>query len=299
MFNIDGSIDIFKAVQSGEVTRGVIPFENSTNGSVIFTLDLLADRQNSYTSLSICDEIYLDVHHYLLGHPSKSKTSALLEDERSRSSTPTQAIPNPLKPRARPTTNLKHIKRIYSHPQAFGQCEVFLDAYLKGVERIDTTSTSKAAEEVKNDHTGTSASISSKIAADVQKLSVLAEGIEDRADNTTRFFVLKKGHDTPVSSNHREQSTAKSKSLVTFTVHHDSPGALADVLDCFKKHQLNLTSINNRPSRIVPFQYIFLLEFEGSKFHDPTGAVKEALECLDNVAQKARWWGSWTDRLKR
>ena len=90
-------------------------------------------------------------------------------------------------------SSLDKIQRIYSHPQAFGQCELFLGAYLKGIERIDVTSTSKAAELVKADTTGTSAAIASEAASVVHKLDMLASGIEDTTDNTTRFFVLRKG----------------------------------------------------------------------------------------------------------
>jgi prephenate dehydratase len=86
---------------------------------------------------------------------------------------------------------------------------------------------------------------------------------------------------------------------VSFTVDHRSPGALADVLDCFKRYKLNLTSINSRPSRIIPFQYIFFVEFEGSKLDDLEGTVNEALRSLDKVAKSWRWLGSWEDKLRR
>ncbi|OBT67309.1 hypothetical protein VE03_02765 [Pseudogymnoascus sp. 23342-1-I1] len=286
--------DIFEAVQSGTVSRGVVPFENSTNGSVVFTLDLFADRELSYPDLSVCGEIYQDVHHCLLGHKSNS-----LQQETDGASTPTPAVPQPLKPRTKPLSSLDRIQRIYSHPQAFGQCELFLGAYLKGIERIDVTSTSKAAELVKEDTTGTSAAIASEAASVVHKLDVLARGIEDTTDNTTRFFVLRKGieNDKVDDAGLFAQAGAHEKSLVSFTVDHKSPGALADALDSFKKHQLNLTSINSRPSRIRPFQYIFFVEFEGSKLHDPEGVVKGAFELLDKAVQSWRWLGSWTDQL--
>ncbi|OBT98967.1 prephenate dehydratase [Pseudogymnoascus verrucosus] len=286
--------DIFEAVQSGTASRGVVPFENSTNGSVVFTLDLFADRELSYPDISVCGEIYQDVHHCLLGHKSSS-----LPQDTDGSSTPTPAVPKPLKPRTKPLSSLDKIQRIYSHPQAFGQCELFLGAYLKGIERIDVTSTSKAAELVKADTTGTSAAIASEAASVAHKLDVLARNIEDTVDNTTRFFVLRKGleNDKVDDAGLFTQAGAHEKSLVSFTVDHKSPGALADALDSFKKYQLNLTSINSRPSKIRPFQYIFFVEFEGSKLHDPQGVVKGAFELLDKAAQSWRWLGSWTDQL--
>ena len=93
--------------------RGVVPFENSTNGSVVFTLDLLCDRLRAHPRVHVTAETYLDVHHCLL---------------------------------ARADQNIKDITRLYSHPQAFGQCELWLKSTLKGVERVDVSSTSRAAQ---------------------------------------------------------------------------------------------------------------------------------------------------------
>jgi prephenate dehydratase len=284
------------------VSWGVVPFENSTNGSVVFTLDLFADRANQFPDISVCGEAYLDVNHYLLGHlPVNADSNSNESPELSRSSTPTPQVPDPQKPRSRPLSSLKHIEKIYSHPQAFGQCEIFLGAYLKGIERIDVSSTSKAAELVKADSTGTSAAIASKVAAKVHGLTLLAKGIEDREDNTTRFFILRKGLDTLQNEDASQVKKGRpaTKSLVSFTVDHRSPGALADVLHCFKQYKLNLTSINSRPSRIIPFQYIFFVEFEGSKLDDPEGTVNEALKRVGKVAESYRWLGSWEDKLRK
>ncbi|KAH8683019.1 Prephenate dehydratase-domain-containing protein [Tricladium varicosporioides] len=285
--------DVFKAVQLGEAELGVVPFENSTNGAVIFTLELLADRHDLYSGITVCGEAYLDVSHYLLGRiPPQAATYN--SPELSGASTPTVSIPTPLQPRAKPLSSLRHIERIYTHPQAWGQCEIFLAAYLKGIERIDVSSTSRAAEIVKEDTSGTSAAIASSLAAKIHGLSVLAKGIEDREDNTTRFFILRKGVDEAART-----SKAKSKSLISFTIDHRSPGALAQVLDCFRGYALNLTSINSRPTKVIPFQYIFFVEFEGSKLNDPSGRVKGALECVEKLVQSWRWLGSWEDKLVR
>lgn len=273
--------DIFDTTQAGHATYGIVPFENSTNGSVVFTLDHFADRQSVYGDLSVCAEIYLDVHHCFLGHL-------------------------PL------NASLAHIKHIYSHPQAFGQCTKFLTTHLHGIETIDVSSTSRAAELVKADKSGESAAISSAMAADLTGLHVLARDIEDREDNTTRFFVLRRGLtsegscipgiiETRKSRGGDEKGNegkglsllSRTKSLVSFTVPHRSPGALADVLECFRRGGLNLTSINSRPSLNEPFQYVFFVEFEGHKFQDPDGRVKGVLESVGKVAQSWRWLGSW------
>lgn len=283
--------DVFDAVQSGQAARGVVPFENSTNGAVIFTLELLADRSSLLPDISVCGEAYLDVRHYLLGRKAP-RTGIADSPEVSGTCTPTNSTPNPLEPRSGPLSSLKHIQRIYTHPQAFGQCEVFLGTYLKGIERIDVSSTSKAAEKVEADTTGTSAAIASRLAAEVHGLDILAKGIEDREDNTTRFFILRKGIDEAA-----RRTEAPTKSLVSFTVDHRSPGALADVLDCFRRYKLNLTSINSRPTTVVPFRYIFFVEFEGSWLKDPEGRVEGALGSLKQFTQTWRWLGSW-DRMR-
>ncbi|KAK6866149.1 Prephenate dehydratase [Apiospora arundinis] len=350
--------DVFDTTQSGRATYGVVPFENSTNGSVVFTLDHFADRQGLYPDLSVCAEIYLDVHHCLLGRsppddgksegaassitgtaPSEQQqqqqpklmsshtfgpssanflsTAAASGNESTPTGqrTPTPSDPAPQDPRSRPLVPLTRIERIYSHPQAFGQCTRFLSAYLKGVETIDVSSTSRAAELVRDDPTGTSAAISSAAAARLlasQGVEVLAYNIEDREDNTTRFFVLRSGTDRDApgpdeipadglassssSSVTQEQQQPKTKSLLSFTVPHTAPGALADVLSCFRAAGLNLTSIASRPSLEAPFQYVFFVEFEGHLSADPEGKVARVLEQVSQVARSSRWLGSWVNQ---
>ena len=285
-------------MQSGSSTYGVVPFENSTNGSVVYTLDLFADRQLQYPDVLVCGELFLNVHHHLLGYPS-----GLPQDDNSMSgdSTPTSKIPSPSKPKTHPITSLRHVKRIYSHPQAFGQCEAFLTTYLRGVERQEVSSTSKAAEIVSQDTTRSTAAISSKVAAQVHGLGTLAKGIEDRDDNTTRFFVLCRGPDGLLPPDSEQPKTGRNedpwKTLVAFTINHQSPGALADALMVFKTNDLNLTSINSRPSRISPWHYIFFVEFEGKKEVSGVGKVSEALEQLKATTEGCRWHGSWRNRM--
>ncbi|KAI0597653.1 Prephenate dehydratase-domain-containing protein [Biscogniauxia sp. FL1348] len=356
--------DIFDTTQSGRATYGVVPFENSTNGSVVFTLDHFADRSGLYPDLNVCREIYLDVHHCIVGyiHPSSTSSSPLTtatapsipsqtqlpQDNLSSSSpsqsgqcTPTARDPHPSVPRSRPLHSLRHIQRLYSHPQAFGQCAQFLATYLRGVETIDASSTSRAAELVKAEAeaeaakssanggnpagvVAAAAAISSSMAAELLGLDILARDVEDRADNTTRFFVLRKGSTTAyppppslplptatstTTSTSEEDAKddddailARTKTLVSFTVPHRSPGALADVLECFRAAGLNLTSIASRPSLAPgdePFQYVFFAECEGHRLDDPAGRVGAALARVAAVARQWRWLGSWTNERPR
>ncbi|KAF6807311.1 prephenate dehydratase [Colletotrichum sojae] len=288
--------DIFEVVQAGEVAFGVVPVENSTNGSVLFTLDNFADRNGLYPDISVCGEIYLDVHHFLVGRrPPRALDDAAGPGDGSGACTPTASDPNPLKPRTKPLCSLKHVQRLYSHPQAWGQCVAFLQTYLKGIEAIDVSSTSRAAEIVAADETGTSAAISSEIAAHMHGINVLARSIEDREDNTTRFFIIRKGLEGQMPD-HCERKRDRTKSMVSFTVPHEAPGALAGVLECFRRFGLNLTSINSRPSLTEPFNYVFFVEFEGHRLQDPDGRVKGALEGVAQVAENWRWLGSWEDQ---
>ncbi|KAJ4392010.1 prephenate dehydratase [Gnomoniopsis smithogilvyi] len=307
--------DVFDAVQSGAAEVGVVPFENSTHGVVNMTLDNLADRAQTYADLSVCGEVYLDVHHFLLGYKRQQSpsTPSLQQQQQQQQQhlnavgtsgteeatgtlTPTQNNPNPLRPRAKPLAPLDHVQRVLSHPQAFGQTNAFLSTYLRGVDCVDVSSTSKAAEMASRDETGATAAIAGEIAAEMFGLDVLARCIEDRDDNTTRFFVLRRrerGEGDGEGNDDGGEAGKGHKSLVSFTVPHSSPGALAGVLDVFRKYGLNLTSINSLPSLIQPFQYLFFVEFEGSRHHDPEGSVKSALEEVDKVAQGWRWLGSW------
>ncbi len=294
-------IDIFDAVQSDAASYGVVPFENSTHGIVTFTLDNLGDRTNSYPGMNVCGEVYLDVHHFLLG----------------RKNPDAQPIPAPSDSKAVPLADLSHVKQLYSQPQGFGQTTKFVGTYLRGVGTIDATSTSRAAELAAADPTGTSAAIAGEANAELNGLDVLARCIEDRDDNKTRFFVIRKdapgGEPLPPLPPHLERTrnepsavpssvsvegnVERYKSLVSFTVPHHAPGALADVLDCFKRSGLNLTSINSMPSQVAPFQYLFFIEFRGSRFDDPTGQVKKALESVGEAALGWRFLGSWVNQM--
>ena len=299
--------DVFRAVQSGSADRGVVPLENSTNGAVVYTLDLLADAEHQFSNITVCAETYIRVHHCLIGHMTANEN---VEDVSRR---PSQQLPDTNvssqdQPWSELASPLGHIAKVYSHPQVWGQCEQFLSRHLKGVERIDTSSTSKAAEIAAQDAGGHSAAISSSAAADLHNLQYLARNIEDSRDNCTRFFVLKKANASPSSSSGKpasqggdsdEDGLRSHKSLVSLSVGHENPGSLADCLSVFKSHNLNLTSINARPSRKKNWQYVFLVEIKGRRLESGDGAVNAALCELDRVAMSKRWLGSWENGLER
>ncbi|KAK5109460.1 hypothetical protein LTR62_007020 [Meristemomyces frigidus] len=293
--------NVFAAVQSGTVSQGVVPFENSTNGSVVFTLDLFVDLAGRYPDILVSGEVYLPVHHCLFGR------AVVGDNPHNEKITSAPA----------PACDLKAIKTLYSHPQAWSQCSIFLSTHFDGTERRNATSTSQAAEIVAEDPSDTSAAISGRVAGELNGLDLLAENIEDKAGNSTRFFVLRKQSDAIASTHGQTRNDldeARYKTLVSFAVAYAETGTLADCLAVFKKyastwrsydkhsdtedrHNLNLTSINSRPSNESAWQYIFLVEFIGRKLPNGDGAVNLALKELGQVAQSWRWLGSWENAL--
>ncbi|PFH59870.1 hypothetical protein XA68_11762 [Ophiocordyceps unilateralis] len=281
--------DVFDNVQLRQAPLGVVPFENSSNGCVVETFDNFADRDGQYRDIVVQGEIYIDINHCLLGKKTPVDADAVGNTDQS----PTEAAPESQ------NADFRHIQQLYSHPQALGQCRRFISANLSGAELHPVSSTSRAAEMVAQSGDNTSAAISSKLAASVYDLDALAETIQDRKDNTTRFLVIGNLQNPVQDASAAIQSLfaganapSGSKSLVSFTVPHGSPGALADVLCCFNEHSLNLTSINSRPSLLAPFQYVFFVELEGHRYDDD-GRVERALDKISRVAQGSRWLGSW------
>ncbi|KAJ4367108.1 prephenate dehydratase [Neocucurbitaria cava] len=299
--------DVFAAVQNGDAFRGVVPFENSSNGSVVFTLDLFADLHGKYSDILVCGESYVAVKHCLLGYAHSTEQNLT-----NRAAAPSHPDNASAKSMARPLSDLSNVKRLYSHPQAWGQCKAFLNTYVKHAERHDVSSTSKAAELVAQDKTGESAALSSIIAADMFGLDVLAKTINDRVENTTRFLVIRrKDSSTPPGSIPPSPSISNTtavapnggkqgnwKTLITFTVDHANPGALAHCLSAFEKFGLNLTSINTRPSGVENWNYVFFVELKGRKEDgEEDGKVNGALKELEKVCRGYRWLGSWENRL--
>lgn len=284
-------VDVFETVRLGKAALGIFPLENSSNGAVLKSLELLADRQNRYQNLKICQEVYLDISHFLLGRyrsENLDHSPTLLETR-----TPDLFSLSSPTLRSGPLSRLKHITRIYSHPQVWGQCENFLSAYLNNIECIDVDSTSKAAQLAAEDVTGTSAAIASRLASKVYGLRILAEEIEDDTSNMTRFLVLHKEYVVKAGLSER------TKTMITFHINQETPGALTLAMKCFAIYSLNLTSISSRPSNILPFRYIFFVEFQGSTYNDPQYKVKNALNELRSHVQNLKCLGSWDDELQR
>ncbi|MBZ2188163.1 prephenate dehydratase [Alcanivorax sp. JB21] len=166
-----GAIDeVFREVESGTAHYGVVPVENSTEGVVNHTLDSFMD-----SSLKICGEVELRIHHHLLVGEN---------------------------------TQEKSISRIYSHQQTLAQCRKWLDAHMPHVERIAVSSNAQAARRLKDEWNA--AAIAGETAAEIYGLKVLRKNVEDRPDNTTRFIIIGR-RETPPSGQDKTSMLVRMK----------------------------------------------------------------------------------------
>jgi chorismate mutase/prephenate dehydratase len=175
---------------------------------------------------------------------------------------------------------LADVRRVASGPQPLAQCRGWLDRNLAGAERVETASTAAAARLAAGD--ASIAAIGSAIAAEVYGLRIVESAIEDRSDNTTRFLVISRDAE-PAPSEHDLTS-------VLFTLRQDEPGALHHLLEPFARFGVNLTSIQLRPLKSKPWEYLFFLDVEG---HRSQPEVRSALEGAAQVALSHRVLGSF------
>ena len=176
--------------------------------------------------------------------------------------------------------SLDRIARICSHPQSLAQCRAWLDQYLPNVERVPVASNAEGARRAR-DEEGTAA-IAGQTAAEVYGLKVLAAEIEDRADNSTRFFVIGRKLSEPSGS---DRTT-----LLLSVGHTDAPGALFRLLEPFAQHEVSMTRIESRPSHRRKWDYVFFIDIEG---HANDERVAKALQALEKRASLFRVLGSY------
>ena len=221
---------IFQHVQNGDSDYGVVAIENSIEGVVNSTMDMLLE-----SNLHICGEIYLNISHNLFAN-----------------------------------CKMDEIERVYSHPQGIAQCRIWLGQNLPNAETLEVSSTSKGVELASKEKR--SAAIGSMIAGQMYGVDILARGIEDKHDNTTRFLIISR---TPV-----EKSSNDRTSLILFL--KNVPGALYKALIPFQEAEINLTRIESRPTKKENWQYMFYIDFEGHASDPKVLGVLEKLKenCL-------------------
>ncbi|MDI4636052.1 MULTISPECIES: prephenate dehydratase [Halomonadaceae] len=225
--------EVFREVEAGAVNYGVVPVENSTEGVVNHTLDSFMD-----SSMRICGEVVLRIHHHLLVSSN---------------------------------TRRDKVSRVYSHPQSFAQCRKWLDAHYPHAERVPVSSNAEAAKLVKTEWH--SAAIAGDMAAKLYGLEKIAETIEDRPDNSTRFLII---------GNQDVPSSGEDKTSIVVAM-RNQPGALHDLLEPFHRHQIDLTRLETRPSRSGVWNYVFFIDFSGHRDDARVAAVLEEvrLRCAE------------------
>jgi chorismate mutase/prephenate dehydratase len=174
---------------------------------------------------------------------------------------------------------LDAIRRVVSHPQPLAQCRRWLEQNLPDAERLEAASTTVAARRAL-DEPG-SAALAAELAAEVYGLEIVARGIEDRSDNHTRFVVI--GGDPPAPS-------GRDLTSLVFTIRRDEAGGLLRLLEPIAREGVNLTSIQLRPIKGKPWEYLFFIDCEGHRSEPP---VERALAAASKIALSARVLGSY------
>jgi prephenate dehydratase len=238
--------EVGEAVESGVAELGLLPIENSLAGSVIPSYDVLASR-----ALSVVGEVVIPIHHCVLGLPEAT---------------------------------LDEVTRIISHPVALAQCTRFLRSRA-GVEAVAVYDTAGAARLVAGSGDPNVAAIAGRAAALRYDLRILAEDVEDRPDNQTRFLVVARGG----SALELQVAAAGSAKSLLIIETANRPGALVRVLEPFAEGGVNLSKIESRPGE-QPWTYRFFLEVEGEAGAPPVAA---AIEAVRKVALTTRLLGSY------
>jgi len=165
---------------------------------------------------------------------------------------------------------LQEIEKIYSKPEVFAQCRNWLSATFKDAQTIPVASTARAAQLAAEEPMA--AAIGSSIAAELYGLRIVCENIEDTSNNVTRFLIISKEDSRP---------TGEDKTAMLFSTAHKA-GALADVLDVFKRFGINMTNIESRPSRKRQWEYYFFVDFLGHRTekHIQEGMEESRKHCL-------------------
>jgi prephenate dehydratase len=261
----------FRSIDEGLADALLAPVENSLAGSVVRVYDLLLG-----SNLAIAAEIILPIQHRLIGCPGSS---------------------------------LDSIRSVASHPMALAQCEGFFLAH-PGIKRVPAEDTAGSVREVLARGDKTSAAIAGRRAAEHYGGVILADDIQDNAENFTRFVLLipvevaRDPSDPPNSARaaspaitdimvelqmrRMEQSVPPSMlkmSLALRLAHR--PGALLAALEPFSRLGVNLLKIESRPIHGRPWEYQFFIDVEAEN----TASLSSALAELQKGTSDLRMLG--------
>ena len=234
----DGFVDVFDGVEGGYLDYGVVPVENSLGGMVAQVNELMARRD-----FFVVGEVLLPIRHSLLVLPG---------------------------------THHRDVRVVLSHPQALAQCREFLERH--GMEGRPVYDTAGAARILSTQHPEGTGVIANELCARLYHLDIMKAGIEDHADNVTRFLVIA-----------REPVDSGNKCSIVFSTAHKS-GALYDILQLFADKNINLTRIESVPLGGRPGNYVFFLDLMGS-ITDPS--VSDVLKTVERQVSRYRFLGCY------
>lgn len=240
-YDSDTIADVFHEVEKGNADFGVVPVENSTDGVVTITLDMFNE-----SLVKINAEVYLAIEQHLLS------TAKSLSD----------------------------VKRLYTFSQPLGQCRLWVDTHLHGVEIVEVVGTVHGALRAATDPEG--AAIASKSASELHGIPILVERIEDNPQNRTRFLVIGRT-ESPL--------TGRDKTSILLAVRNE-PGSLSRALRTFEKHNVNLSMIASRPTKNVAWEYVQFIDFQG---HIEDKTVSNALTELRETSIYVTVLGSYPE----
>jgi chorismate mutase/prephenate dehydratase len=232
--------DVFDAVEKRHADLGLVAVENSIQGSVVRTFDLLNER-----TIKAQGETVLRIVHCLIVNPG---------------------------------VEADDVKKVYSHPQALGQCREYLER--RGLEPVGAYDTAGSVKMIKEQGIMDAAAIASQRAAEVYGMKVLEREIETHNENYTRFLVV--GREEP-------EPTGRDKTSLAFVVAH-RPGTLVKALNTLAGRGINLCKIESRPLLGKPWEYIFFVDFHD---HVKTPKVVEAIEELRSQTSYIKHLGSY------
>jgi prephenate dehydratase len=234
--------DLLGAVAAGELEQALVPIENSLEGTVSATIDALVFDYD----FVILQEIVLPIHLHLL---------------------------------ARPDVAIEEVKSVRSYVHALAQVRSFV--HERGLETVQTTSTSQAARDVSESSEPWGA-VGSALAGELFGLRVIAADIEDHPDNVTRFVLV--GRDDVATPTGHDRTT-----IVCFQ-DSDRPGSLYAMLGRFAARDVNLTKLESRPTKQALGDYCFVIEFEG---HVADDVVADCLADLQAHLARVKFLGSY------
>lgn len=231
-------------VDENPLTIGVVPVENSIEGTVRETVDCLIKTKND--KIRFLSEVIIPIKHCLLSR----------------------------------TTEIYSISGVISHPQAIAQCQNFIHEKLPmNIEIIKATSTAEAARSLDR-YNMTYSAIGSKKTADLYNLNIICDNINDDPSNKTIFALI---------GDLELLKTENDKTSFAFST-ENKPGALLDVLEIFRKYDINLSYIDSRPSKTKFGEYTFFVEFDG---HVEDEKIKGAIDEIKKFVKFYRFVGSY------